>query len=93
MTQPIIDVIQHTRQLYEWRLTFAGQDIAGELGNNSIDACLKEALRSLPETWLWVELRYNAVHMGTYFADELQHTISEVAGRSAKLYRAVAESQ
>lgn len=92
MTYPLISIKRHQAGLYEWKTLWGQEELDGDIGDNSIQGCLSDAIARMPETQKLVEINYRGIHMGTFHAVEVRELTEDVAERIASNYGAFIDS-
>lgn len=89
---PLISIDRHKAGLYEWKTIWGAEEFDGEIGDNSIQGCLIDAIDRMPESQKLVEISYRGIHMGTFHAVEVRELTEDVAERIVASYAAFIDS-
>lgn len=89
MIVPRICIQRHDAGVYKWALLIDDESLYGEVGETSIEACLKSALFVFPLDVRQVDIEYRGMSVGTVSVEELAERPDLVAERIAEGYAAM----
>jgi len=86
---PVLHINRIESGFYNWAISLGGHVFEQEDGASSIEECLKQAFRVLPEDAVAVELRYRGVGLGSFPANLFQQAPDILADKLVEMYSAV----
>lgn len=83
MVLPCIVISRHMSGFYEWSVICDQVRLDGDVGDDSIGACLLAALAGLPDDYRLLEVQYRGLHMGTFEQRHILECTDDVAAKIA----------
>jgi len=76
---------------YEYRVTYEGEDLYGDAGLDSLDACIVAAVEGLGQDAVAAEVAYKSILSGTYPLASLALMTAQIAEHARQTTAAVEE--
>lgn len=78
--------------LYEYSVSFEGEDLYSDTGLNSMEACIDAAVEGLGQDAIAAELSYKGIISGTYPLATLAVAAAQVAGHALNTTLSIEEA-